>query len=201
MRHPTMAIDTIQIFLIFIFKVLSYIVYKMTNTLFYMYNRQQALKTWKPIPNIYLQPEEIQYYDYKIKTMEETGCGNIKYPQEMIDIESQQPQIDTNYLRHVVLKYMSNLIEYIENKGVILEDVEWNIKLILNEITTNKVNEDYYLNTIDIYESISEGRFGEVDIYDLINQAIRLDNKRMLYYLIFKEDEEMADRLSEVIRE
>ena len=171
----------------------------MTNTLFYMYNRQQALKTWKPIPNINLYPEEIQYYEQKIKAMEETGCGNIKYPGGLIDIESQQPQIDARYLRHVVLKYMRNLIEYIKNKGVILEDVEWNIKLIINEILTNQVNEDYYLNTIDIYESINQSII-EPDIYYLIDQAIRLDNKRMLYYLIFMEDEEMADRLSEVIR-
>ena len=172
----------------------------MTNTLFNMYNRQQALKTWKPIPNIHLQPKEIQYYDHKIKMLEETDYGSIKYPGSLIDIEAEQPQIDANYLKHVVLKYMRNLIEYIENKGVILEDVEWNIKLIINEILTNQVNEDYYLNTIDIYESISDGRFGEVDIYDLINQAVRLDNKRMLYYFIFKEDEEMADRLSEIIK-
>ena len=173
----------------------------MTNTLFNMYNRQQDLKSWKPIPNIYLHPEEIQYYDHKIKMLEETDYGSIKYPGSLIDIETEQPQIDANYLKHVVLKYMRNLIEYIENKGVILEDVEWNIKLIINEILTNQVSEDYYLNTIDIYESISDGRFGEVDIYDLINQAVRLDNKRMLYYFIFKEDEEMADRLSEIIKE
>ena len=41
----------------------------------------------------------------------------------------------------------------------------------------------------------------EPDIYDLVNQAIRLDNKRMLYYLIFNEDEEMADRVNEAICE
>ena len=172
----------------------------MTNTLFNMYNRQQALKTWKPIPNIHLQPKEIQYYDHKIKMLEETDYGSLKYPGSLIDIEAEQPQIDANYLRHVVLKYMRNLIEYIENKGVILEDVEWNIKLIINEILTNQVNEDYYLNTIDIYESINPS-IVDPDIYYLIDQAIRLDNKKMLYYLIFKKNEEMADRLSEIIRE
>ena len=171
----------------------------MTNTLFFKYNRQQQLKTWKPIPNIHLHPEEIQYYDHKIKTMEETGCGDIRYPQEMIDMEAQQPQIDAKYLRHVVLKYMRNLIKYIESKGVVLEDVEWNIKLILNEIITNQVSEDYYLNTIDIYESLLPN-FIEPDIYYLIDQAIRLDNKRMLYYLIFREDEDITDRASDVIR-
>ena len=170
----------------------------MTNTLYNMYNRQQDLKTWKPIQNIHLHPKELQYYDYKIQT----DNVDIRFPHEVIDMEELQPQINANYLRHVVLKYMRNLIEYIESKGVQLEDVEWNIKLIINEILTNQVDESYYLNTIDIYESISNGRFFcEPDIYDLIDQAIRLDNKRMLYYLIFKEDEDMANKLSEVIDE
>ena len=171
----------------------------MTNTLYNTYNRQQQLKSWKPIPSIHLNPEEIQYYDNKLKMLEETGYGSIRFPTSLIDLEAEQPQINANYLKHIVLIYMRSLIEYIENKGVQLEDVEWNIKLILNEIITNQVSEDYYLNTIDIYESLLPN-FIQPDIYYLIDQAIRLDNKRMLYYLIFMEDEEMADRLSEVIR-
>ena len=168
----------------------------MTNTLYNIFNRQQQLKTWQPIPNLHLSPEETQYYDYK---MQEDDV-NIRYPQNVLDEAFLQPQVNAKYLKQIVLIYMRNLIEYIENKGVILEDVEWNIKLILNEIITNQVSEDYYLNTIDIYESLLSN-FIQPDIYYLIDQAIRLDNKRMLYYLIFKEDEEMADRLSEVIRE
>ena len=110
----------------------------------------------------------------------------------------KEPNIDANFLKYLVLLHMNHLINYIKRQGVQLDDIEWNIKLILNEILTNQVSEDYYLNTIDIYESIN-GLNNE--IYDLIDQAIRLDNRRMLYYLIFKEDENMADRLSEVIRE
>ena len=176
----------------------------MTNTLFNMYNRQQALKSWQPIPNIDLTDEQVMYYNHKIQTMEENiAWCNMKYPGGLIDEEGlNETQIDVNYVKYIALKYISNLINYIKNNGVNLVDIEWNIKLIINEILTNQVSEDYYLNTIDIYESISKGRFGsDPDIYDLINQAIRLDNKRMLYYLIFKEDEEMADKLSEITGE
>ena len=168
----------------------------MFNTLF---NRQQTLKAWQPIPSIQLQPEEIQYYNQKIQNIcEKEGCDSLP-PYYLIELEGNQQPIDANYIKYVALKHLNNLIDYIKSKGVVLKDIEWNIKLILNEITTNKVNEDYYLNTIDIYESI--GGLDEPDIYNLVNQAIRLDNKRMLYYLIFKEDEEMTDRVYEVIRE
>ena len=201
MRHPNMATYTVYKFLIFIFKVLSYIVYKMTNTLFNMYNRQQALKSWQPIPNIDLTDEQVMYYNHKIQTMEENipWC-NMKYPGGLIDEEGlNETQIDANYVKYIALKYMSNLINYIKNKGIQFDNIEYNIRQIINEILTRQVDESYYINTIDIYEGIN-GTFLDTDIYDLIDQAIRLDNKRMLYYLILKEDEEMADRLSEIIK-
>ena len=171
----------------------------MTDTLYNMYNRQQQLKTWKPFPSIQLQPEEIQYYNHRIETMEKMGCY-LKYSSDLLEEELEQPQIDVKYIKYIGLKYMINLIEYIENNGVKLENIEWNIRQIINEILTNQVSEDYYLNTIDIYESINQSII-EPDIYYLIDQAIRLDNKRMLYYLIFREDEDIADRVSEVISE
>ena len=168
----------------------------MTNILF---NRQQALKTWKPMQSIQLPTEQIQYYNQKIQNIHDIeGCDCLQ-PSYLIELEGYKQLIDVNYVKYIALKHMNNLIEYIKSKEVVLEDIEWNIKLILNEITTNKVSEDYYLNTINIYESIS-GIEGP-NVYDLVDQAIRLDNKRMIYYLIFNEDEEMADRVYEVTRE
>ena len=174
----------------------------MVNDNIFTFKRKQYLKTWQPIPNIHLPPEQIQYYNHRIQTY---GV-DIRYPEKVLneaftDIlnkKCEKHNIDANFLKHLVLLHMGDLINYIENKGVVLEDIEWNIKLILNEIINNDVDENYYINTIKIYEDISE-EGPDANIYDLINQAIRLDNRRMLYYLIFKEDENMTDRLSEVI--
>ena len=171
--------------------------HNMTNIL--NYNRIQALKKYKPMQPIQLPTEQIQYYTQKIQNIHNNeGCDSLP-ASYLIELEGYQQPIDANYVKYVALKHIDNLIKYINSKGMVLEDIEWNIRQILNEITTNKVDEDYYLNTIDIYESIGKGN--DTDIYDLVNQAIRLDNKRMLYYLIFMEDEEMADRVYEVIRE
>ena len=162
------------------------------------YNRQQDLKTWEPIPNMYLEPELIQYFDNKIKI----DGVDISYLLDLLNEAYntyKETDIYVKYLKYVVLLHMRHIIEYIESKGIVLGDVKWNIKQILNEIITNQVDEDYYLNTIDIYEGIS-GLGDSTDIYGLIDQAIRLDSRRMLYYLIFKEDEDMVERLSEVIK-
>ena len=168
----------------------------MTDTLF---NRQQTLKEWEPMQPIPLPLEIIQYFEQKIQYISEKKKCNRLPVYDLISLEEDEPLIDNNYLKYVALKHINDIIQYIKSKGVILEDIEWNIKLILNEIIKGEVDENYYLNTIDIYESIDKGNY--TNIYDLINQAIRLDNKRMLYYLIFMEDEEMADRLYEVIGE
>ena len=169
----------------------------MTSSIF---NRQQTLKEWKPIQSIQLPPHIIQDYNLKIqKICKQEGCDSLE-PSYLIELEGYKPLIDVNYVKYVALKHMNSIIDYINSKGIVLKDIEWNIKLIINEILTNQVDEDYYLNTIEIYESLGNTMLGS-DVYDLINQAIRLDNKRMLYYLIFREDEDMADRVYEVIRE
>ena len=168
----------------------------MTNTLYNMYNRQQTLKEWEPIQPIQLPLEMIQYFEQKIQLISEKKKCNRLLAYDLIELEEDEPVIDNNYLKYIALKHIDNLIQYIKSKKVILEDIEWNIKLIINEIITSQVSEDYYLNTIHIYEGISEKPF--TNIYDLINQAIRLDNKRMLYYLIFMEDEELADKLHDI---
>ena len=171
----------------------------MTNIL--NYNRQQALKAWEPMQPIQLPTKLIQYYNHKIHNIHDIKeCDSFTTPY-LIELEGYQQQIDANYVKYVALKYINNLIKYIESKGIVLEDIELNIRQILNEITNNTVDEDYYLNTIEIYNSISGNNYNDEDIYDVINQAIRLDNKRLLYYIIFKEDEDMADRVNEVISE
>ena len=166
-----------------------------------LFNRIQALKEYKPMEPIQLSTNQIQYYTQKIRDIHNIeGCDSLP-ASYLIELEGNQQPIDADYVKYVALKHIDSLIEYIKSKGMVLDDIEWNIKLILNEIINNKVDEDYYLNTLDIYNAISGNNFNEPDIYDIINQAIRLDNKRILYYLIFKEDEEMADRVYEVIGE
>ena len=152
----------------------------MTDTQLFNFDRQQFLKEWQPMPNLLLHPDTIEYYEQKIRYLDEEDTTTL------MSLENDNQIVDNNFIKYVALKRMNNILRYIESKGVVLNDVIRNIRQILDEILNGEVNEDYYLNTIDIYESLC-GLFKD-DIYGLINQAIRLDNKRMLYYLIFYED-------------
>ena len=173
----------------------------MTNNSLFEYNRQQALKTWQPIPNMYSNPELIQYFNHKVKI--DGQCIRDR-PEELFQ-ESyntlKETDVHFKYIKHVVLMHMDYVIKYIENQGVFLGDIRWNIRSILNEIVNNEVDEDYYLNTKDIYEDILGLCEGDADVYELLDQAIKRENWRMVYYLIFWEDEEMSDRLCEVIKD
>ena len=165
-----------------------------------IFNRQNTLKTWKPMQPIPFTPEETLQYEQKIQTQcENTGC-TYQNTVQLINLECENEQVNHHYLKYLALKHLYNLVKYIESKGVYLENVKLGIKTILYEIVTNQVSEDYYTNTLQIYREIMDKNYDDIDAYDLIDQAIRLDNKRVLYYIIFDEDTDLSDRLYEIIR-
>ena len=171
----------------------------MTNNGFFNYNRKEDLKRWQPISSIFPEPGIIEYLNDKVKIDEQPIHDR---PEALFD-ESfkalKETDLHYTYIRYVVILHMNHIIKYIESKGVFLGDsFIGNIRFILNEIINNEVDEDYYKNTIEIYENILGFCEGEADVYDLLDQAIKRENWRMVYYLIFWEDETMQDRLSEV---
>ena len=156
----------------------------MTDNGLFNYNRKEDLKKWQPMLNMYLAPELTERYNHKI----ETDCVDLTIPEGVI--YGNEEIIDITYVKYVMLLHMKHLLSYIGSKGVFLGDISQNIRTILNEIINDEVDESYYDNTIEIYQDIS--RFGfDADIYDLMDQAIKRDNQRMINYLIFKREEDL----------
>ena len=169
----------------------------MTATLF---NRIQTLKEYKPMEPIQFSAQQVQRFVNKIQTikkLEKEDNIDIRY---LIDLEGYNAVIDKDYIKYLARMHVVNVLEYIDSKGVVLEDIWENIDKILKEIIDGTVDEDYYLNTIDIYDCINNGS-NMNDLYGVINQAIRLDNKRLLYYIIYDESSDIADRAYEYIGE
>ena len=166
------------------------------------YNRTQALKTYKPQQPLVLTDQKVYEYEVKIHNT----CNYKNFDKSLIiillNLEEEENVIDIDYVEYLGLKHVKNKINYVtEVKGVKLDNIENNIRLILNEIINGYICESYYTNTLDIYDSISDNCDEEPNVYKIIDQCIRLNNKRMLYYIIFNEDEEMADRVYELTRE
>ena len=168
----------------------------MTYYKLFNYKRKQELKSWEPIPNT--EPELINYFNNRVEI---DGLSIRDRPVELFEKLSntlKETDLYYKYIKHVSLLHMNYVIKYIESKGIFLGDIEWNIKLILNEMINDEVDESYYENTMEIYADIIPYDIDNIDVYDYLDQAIKRGNWRMVYYLIFWEDEEMADRLSEV---
>ena len=163
-----------------------------------LFNKIEILKQWEPMEPIQFSAQQVQKFVNKIQTINKiTGCNqSISY---LIELEGYNAEVDKDYIKYLARKHVVNVLEYIDSKGVVLEDIWENIDKILKEIIDGTVDEDYYLNTIDIYDSINGSNMD--DLYGVINQAIRLDNKRLLYYIIYRESSDIADRAFEYIRE
>ena len=173
----------------------------MTNNSLFEFNRQEAYKNWEPIPGMNLDPELIQYFNHKIETeyvdISERNDGI--YSEFFVELEETDMQYI--YLKYLALKHIRYVLNYIEKThNIILDDWVWNVKEILNEMANNEIDEDYYYNTIDIYEGVGGYDEGCAEVCYLIDQAILRGNQRMLYYLIYREDEQLSDRLSETLK-
>ena len=165
-----------------------------------LFNRIQTLKEYKPMKPIQFLPKQVNEFVKKIQAIAVLEGFDPPIPY-LLELEGMKEVVDADYVKYLARKHIVNILEYIDGKGVVLEDIEWNISQIIKEIINGTVNEDYYTNTIDIYDSINYTFADDIDLYGVINQAIRLDNKRLLYYIILKESLDIMDRAFEVIRE
>ena len=167
-----------------------------------LFNRIQELKEWKPMEPIQFSAQQVLRFNNKIETIKKSkGYDPIVNTFYLIDLEGWNEIVDKDYLKYLARLYVVEILEYIDGKGVVLEDIWGNIDKIVKEIIDGTVDEDYYLNTIDFYDCINNGGSNMDDLYGTIKQAIRLDNKRLLYYIIFKKSFDIAEIVSEYIGE
>ena len=160
------------------------------------YNRLLKQKQYKitqhRLPTLFKKLD----YELKIKSIcNAEHCDHL--PTEyLIDLEGRKKQTDHDYVNYLFYRHLNKIVGYIAENGIQLIDIEWNIKLILDEIVNGKVKESYYEKTIDIYDDISGGN---INIYDVIDRALDFNNIKMLYYIYYMEEEIMLDRVCEAI--
>ena len=168
------------------------------NTLFTEKNR---LKTWKPMVHTQFTQQEVDNYEQKLRNINDDLHYIDHNLYDFMNFEVENDVIDFKYLKYLAQRHMHCITKYIESKGVNLGDIKLNILTILNEIVTDQVSEDYYKNTLEIYSDlIGNWRYydDENDVYDLIDEAIKRGNIRLLYYIIFKEDDRFMDRIDDI---
>ena len=159
----------------------------MTATLF---NRIDIYKNYKPTTWVQFTPQEIERYNQKYKKK-----NNQFYPEDAIAEEFENQVVDQLYLQYIKQTHMFNLVRHLDINNFYLGDIQHGIACVFNEIINGEVDFSYYDNTIEIYRDLIYNEKGVEDItaYDLINQAAKRDNKRVAYYLLYREDLNLQD--------
>ena len=113
--------------------------------------------------------------------------------QMLMELATKEDKFDSNYAEYLIFKRLHLISDYItqkaKNKGFII-NVKDNEK-IKEDLANNNCNEPKYEEWIEFYERESFSDFP--DIYEIINQAIMEKNWNVLYYLYYKEENELIN--------
>ena len=159
-----------------------------------MFNRIDIYKNYEPTTWVQFTPHEIERYNQKIQEN-----NNQFYPVNAITEEFKNQVVDQLYLQYIKQTHMFNLVRHLDINNFYLGDIQHGIACVFNEIINGEVGFSYYDNTREIYEDLIYNEKGVEDItaYDLINQAAKRDNKRVAYYLLYREDLELQGEIED----
>ena len=163
-----------------------------------MFNRIGSYKNYKPTTWVQFTEHEIERYNQKYKK----NKNNQFYPEDAIEEEFENQVVDQLYLQYIKQTHMFNLVRHLDINNFYLGDIQHGIACVFNEIINGEVDFSYYDNTREIYEDLIYNEKGVDDItaYDLINQAVKRDNKRFAYYLLYYEDSYLQDIIKDYLR-
>ena len=161
----------------------------------FMFDRINTLKSWEPTPVKHFTTEQMVKYIQKIQD----SSLDMTVPDQLIAEEGESLNPDYDYMAYIAQTHILNMVKYLGENGCFLGDIVVGIKSILKEIINQEVDEDYYQNTIEIYEDLiyNVTKDNDINIYQLLDEAIKRDNKRLIYYLFFSEDLTVTDRIEE----
>ena len=122
--------------------------------------------------------------------------ANLSTP-TLIYLASLEPDFDTNYAEYLIFKRLHQVAGYIARES---KKKGYQINVIHNQnlkedLENNNSSEDYYK---DWYQRYDDPLFcpEQENIYQIIDQAVRDNNWNFLYYLYYKEENELYDLLT-----
>ena len=116
---------------------------------------------------------------------------------QLIELAGMERHFNSDYAEYLIFKRLHQVAEYISSKSK-KKGYQINVRHNQNlkeDLENNNSSEDYYK---DWYQRYDDPLFcpEEENIFQIIDQAIRDNNWPFLYYLYYKEEEELYDLLS-----
>ena len=113
--------------------------------------------------------------------------------EELIELAAKEKEFNSDYAEYLIFKYLHLLSKYItekaKNKGYQI-DVKDN-KMLKDDIKNNNISESIYEEWIEFYY--------HPDVYEIANKALMDKNWNVLYYLYYKEENELINFLMKKI--
>ena len=114
---------------------------------------------------------------------------------QLIEIAGMENHFNSDYAEYLIFKRLHQVAEYISCKSK-KKGYQINVRHNQNlkeDLENNNDSKNHYEYWVDIYERQAFNDYP--DIYDIINQAVRDNNWSFLYYLYYKEEEDLYDLL------
>ena len=117
-------------------------------------------------------------------------------PPSLIDLAAQEPNFDTDYAEYVIFRHLHQIAAYIARKSI---KIGYQINVTHNQnlkedLENNNASKEYYEGWFQRYEDPTSGDLDS--IFSIIDQAVRDNNWNFLYYLYYKEENELNDLLA-----
>ena len=116
-------------------------------------------------------------------------------PPSLIDLAAQEPNFDTDYAEYVIFRRLHQIAAYIARQSI-KKGYQINVtnnQNLKEDLENNNASKEYYEGWYQRYE---DPTFGDLDpIFSVIDQAVRDNNWNFLYYLYYKEEEDLNDLL------
>ena len=108
----------------------------------------------------------------------------------LIDYAVSEPEFNADYVRYIINRRLHNIADYIYKKSQINVTIN---PMLRSDIQNNNINRDAYDEAVESYED--DIPVCDEDIYDSIDKMLRDNNIPVLYYLYYKEEEELTKLL------
>ena len=109
--------------------------------------------------------------------------------QELIELTAKEDEFNLNYPNYLIFKRLHLISDYITQKTTNTWGITINVKD--NQKLNDNINEDYYESWIEFYSTKAFSDYP--DIYEIIDQTIKGKNWDVLYYIYYKEENELTN--------
>ena len=116
-------------------------------------------------------------------------------PPTLINLAASQPNFDTDYAEYVIFRRLHQIAAYITCESI-KKGYQINVthnQNLKEDLENNNASKEYYEGWFQRYEDDVND---DVDtIFSIIDQAVRDNNWEFLYYLYYREENELTNLL------